>query len=138
MPPWSWRGRRPRKARLVLGARVPQRVDQLAAAVPTDVWQAFLIQEGSQGPLVAEFAFHRRVAVRAGMPGPDVWIVLRWTWGRLRNSRSISVMRQGTYQAARWSGSLARAGLSNRYCWVHLIYTLRGKAQAVLIIRIEL
>jgi DDE superfamily endonuclease len=33
-PPWSGRGRRPRKARLVPGALAPQRVDQLAAAVP--------------------------------------------------------------------------------------------------------
>jgi hypothetical protein len=30
---------------------------------------------------VAEFTFHRGVAVRAGVPGPDVWIVLRRTWG---------------------------------------------------------
>jgi SRSO17 transposase len=81
VPPWSGRGRRPRKARLVPGALAPQRVDQLAAAVPPEAWQAFLIKEGSKGPLVAEFAFHRGVAVRAGLPGPDVWIVLRRTWG---------------------------------------------------------
>ena len=81
VPPWSGRGRRPRKARLVPGALAPQRVDQLAAAVPPDAWQAFLIKEGSKGPLVAEFAFHRGVAVRASLPGPDVWIVLRRTWG---------------------------------------------------------
>jgi SRSO17 transposase len=30
---------------------------------------------------VAEGAFHRGVAVRAGLPGPDVWIVLRRPWG---------------------------------------------------------
>jgi hypothetical protein len=65
----------------VPSALAPQRVDQLAAAVPTDGWQAFLIKEGSKGPLVAEFAFHRAVAVRAGLPGPDVWLVLRRTWG---------------------------------------------------------
>jgi hypothetical protein len=65
----------------VPGALAPQRVDQLVAAVPPDAWQAFLIKEGSKGPLVAEFACCRGVAVRAGLPGPDVWIVLRRTWG---------------------------------------------------------
>jgi SRSO17 transposase len=81
VPVWAGRGRRPRKARLVPGALAPQRVDQPAAAVPADGWQAFLIKEGSQGPLVAEFAFHRAVAVRGGLPGPDVWLVMRRTWG---------------------------------------------------------
>src|SRR5262249_9794401 len=81
VPPWSGRGRRPRKAHRVPGALTPQRVDQLAAAVPPDAWQAFLIKAGSKGPLVAEGAFHRGVAGRAGLPGPDVWIVLRRTWG---------------------------------------------------------
>src|SRR5262249_49303178 len=31
--------------------------------------------------LVAECPCHRGVAVRAGVPGPDVWLVLRRTWG---------------------------------------------------------
>ncbi len=35
------------------------------------------IQDGSQGPLVAEVACVRAVAVRDGLPGPDVWVVLR-------------------------------------------------------------
>lgn len=75
------RGRRPRKARLVPGAPAPQRVDQVAAVVPPDAWQAFLITEGSQGPWVAECACQRGVAVRAGLPGPDGWIVVRRTGG---------------------------------------------------------
>jgi len=49
--------------------------------VPTEGWQAFLIKEGSKGPLVAEFTFQRGVAVRGGLPGPDVWIVFRRTLG---------------------------------------------------------
>lgn len=81
VPAWSGRGRRPRKARLVPGEAAPQRVDQLAAAVPMDGWQPYLSKEGSKGPLVAEFAFHRGVAVRAGLPGPDGWIILRRAWG---------------------------------------------------------
>jgi SRSO17 transposase len=77
VPTWRGRGRRPRKARLVPGEPAPQRVDQLAAAVPLDAWPPYLIKEGSKGPLVAEFAFQRGVAVRAGLPGPDVWLVFR-------------------------------------------------------------
>ena len=81
VPAWAGRGRRPRQARVVPGALAPQRVDQLATVVPTDGWQPYLIKEGSQGPLVAEFACHRGVAVRAGLPGPDVWIVFRRALG---------------------------------------------------------
>jgi SRSO17 transposase len=77
VPAWSGRGRRPRKVRLVPGAPAPQRVEQLAAALPTEAWHPYRINEGSKGPLVAEFAFQRGVAVRAGLPGPDVWIVFR-------------------------------------------------------------
>jgi SRSO17 transposase len=80
-PAWSGRGRRPHKARLVPGAPAPQRVDQLAATLPAEAWQPALIKEGSKGPLVAEFAFQRGVAVRAGLPGPDVWLVFRRTLG---------------------------------------------------------
>lgn len=81
VPAWTGRGRRPRKARLVPEAPAPQRVDQLAAAVPPEEWQAFLIKEGSKGPLVANFACQRGVAVRGGLPGPDVWMVFRRTLG---------------------------------------------------------
>jgi SRSO17 transposase len=82
VPAWSGRGRRPRTARLVRGEPAPQRVDQLAAAVPPQGWQPCLIKEGSKGPLVAEFVCQRGVAVRAGLPGPDVWFVFRRTLGK--------------------------------------------------------
>jgi SRSO17 transposase len=81
VPAWTGRGRRPHKARLVPGVPAPQRVDQLATAVPTAEWQSFLIKEGSKGPLVAEFAFRRGVTMRDGLPGPDVWMVFRRTLG---------------------------------------------------------
>jgi SRSO17 transposase len=81
LPAAAGRGRRPRKPRLVSGEPTPQRVDQLAATRPITAWQPYLIKEGSKGPLVAEFAFCRGVAVRAGLPGPDVWIVFRRALG---------------------------------------------------------
>ncbi len=67
------------RLRLAPGAPAPVRVDALAAALPPSAWQVAQIQDGSKGPLVAEVAFVRAVAVRDGLPGPDVWVVLRRT-----------------------------------------------------------
>lgn len=77
VPEWKGRGRRPTKEQLVAGEPAPQRVAELAATIPEDEWKAYLIKEGSKGPIVAEFAFRRVIAVRDEMPGPDVWLVLR-------------------------------------------------------------
>jgi len=65
------------RARLVPGAPTARRVDALAARRPPSAWQVAQIQDGSKGPLVAEVAFVRAVAVRDGLPGPDVWVVFR-------------------------------------------------------------
>lgn len=77
VPAWKGRGRRPSKEQLVAGEPAPQRVDELADTIPEDEWKAYLIKEGSKGPIVAEFAFRRVIAVRDELPGPDVWLVLR-------------------------------------------------------------
>jgi SRSO17 transposase len=76
-PVGSGRGRRRSKVHLRPGEPTPQRVDPLAAAAPMDEWPPCLITEDSEGPLVAEFAVQREVAVCAGLLGPDVWGVLR-------------------------------------------------------------
>jgi SRSO17 transposase len=52
-------------------------VAQVAAHVADQAWHLAVIKEGSQGPLVAQFATRRVVAVRDGVPGPEVWLVLR-------------------------------------------------------------
>jgi SRSO17 transposase len=65
------------RLRLAPGAPDPVRVDALASGLPADAWRPALIHEGSKGPLVAEVACLRGVAVRDGLPGPDVWVVLR-------------------------------------------------------------
>ena len=77
LPPWRGRGRRPQRARLVAGAPEARTVLSVAAALPTAAWTRQTIKEGSQGPMVAEFAALRVVAVRDTLPGPDVWVVLR-------------------------------------------------------------
>jgi SRSO17 transposase len=76
-PATGKKGGRFTRLRLAPGAPAPVRVDALATALPTAAWQVAQIQEGSKGPLLAEVAFVRAVAVRDGLPGPDVWLALR-------------------------------------------------------------
>src|SRR5712692_540794 len=77
VPPWRGRGRHPQRERLVEGAPEARTVLEVAASLPTEAWTRQTIKEGSQGPMVAECATLRVVAVRDAVPGPDVWLVLR-------------------------------------------------------------
>ena len=81
VPPWSGQGRKPTKARLRPGQPKPERVDEMAKALPPKKWGAYQIKEGSKGPLVAEFAFVRVFPTRDGRPGPAQWLVLRRSLG---------------------------------------------------------
>jgi len=77
VPDWGGRGRKPTKERLVEGEPPPERVDEISTTIPAGEWKPYLIKEGSKGPMVAEFVFRRVVATRDGLPGPEVWLVLR-------------------------------------------------------------
>ena len=77
IPPRRGRGRRPQRERLVDGAPQARTVLEVAGALPAEAWTRQTIKEGSQGPMVAEFAAIRVVAVRDTLPGPEVWLVLR-------------------------------------------------------------
>jgi len=77
IPPWRGRRRRPQRERLMEGAPEARTVLEVAATLPTTAWTRQTIKEGSQEPMVAEFATLRVVAVREALPGPDVWFVLR-------------------------------------------------------------
>jgi SRSO17 transposase len=77
VPAWSGRGRKPSREQLVDPAAAPQTVAAVAAALPAGAWSRQCIKEGSKGPIAADFALRRVVAVREGLPGPDVWLVLR-------------------------------------------------------------
>jgi SRSO17 transposase len=81
IPPAPARGRPPTHPRLCAGAPPPVRVDQLVTQVPRRRWQRYVIKEGAKGPLVAEFACVRAVAVREGLLGPAVWVVYRRSLG---------------------------------------------------------
>jgi SRSO17 transposase len=77
VPEWSGQGRKPTRERLVAGEPEAQEVKLIAASLPADAWTRHTIKEGSKGTLVADFAALRVVAVRDGLPGPQVWLVLR-------------------------------------------------------------
>jgi SRSO17 transposase len=81
VPPGSGQGHPPSRERLQPGQPAAQRVDEVAASLPDDAWQPYRIKEGSKGPLVAEFACLRAVAVRDQLPGPEVWLILRRSLG---------------------------------------------------------
>lgn len=77
VPVWSGRGRKPTRAQVVAGAEEPQLIAALAASLPASAWSQQIIKEGSKGPIVALFATLRVSGVREGLPGPEVWLILR-------------------------------------------------------------
>lgn len=77
VPEWSGSGRRPTQLRLVEGEPDAITVTEVAQTLPSDSWQRLKIKEGTKGPIVADFACLRVVAVRQALPGPDVWLIFR-------------------------------------------------------------
>lgn len=77
VPAWSGRGRKPTRTQLLDPTLLPDPGADLAGQLPAAAWERQVIQQGSQGPLVAECAFVRVIAVRDGLPGPEVTLVLR-------------------------------------------------------------
>ena len=76
-PDWSGQGRKPTRVQLCPGQPQAQEVAAIAAALPPDQWTRQTIKEGTKGTLLADFAALRVVAVRDGLPGPQVWLVFR-------------------------------------------------------------
>jgi SRSO17 transposase len=77
LPVYAGRGRPPTQPRLAPDAPPPQTVAQLAAHLPASAWQLHALKEGAKGLIVAQIALCRVVAVRDGLPGPQLWLVLR-------------------------------------------------------------
>ena len=76
---WGRTGGGPKQTRPRLGPGEPPALSvvTMAAQLASTAWKRLVIKEGSKGPMRAEFACVRCVAVRDGLPGPDVWLVLR-------------------------------------------------------------
>jgi SRSO17 transposase len=73
----SGKGRPRTKERLLPESPLPLTVAALAAQFAPAQWHRYRVREGAKGPLVADFAAVRAVAVRDGLPGPEVWVLLR-------------------------------------------------------------
>ena len=110
VPP-NWEGRPPpqrkqTRSRLAPGAEQAQTVAAIAEQLPIKKWKRLVIKEGSKGPLEADFVAVRAVAVRGGLPGPDVWLVLRRSCsdGELKAYVSNAAARTRVETFARISG----------------------------------
>ncbi len=77
VPPWKGRGRRPTRLRLRHPTDKAVTVQSLVVQIPVPAWTRATIKEGSKGPIVCDFAFLRVVESRAGLPGPDLWLIIR-------------------------------------------------------------
>lgn len=75
VPEWKGHGPRPTRRQLAADEPPPQRVDNIS--LPPEHYQRYTLHEGSKGPLVADVASIRVLAVRNGLPGPEVWLVIR-------------------------------------------------------------
>ena len=77
VPAWAGRGRQPTRARVVAGTPAPHTVVVVAESLPAAHWSRPTRKEGRKGPIVADGAALRGSAVREGLPGPEVWLMIR-------------------------------------------------------------
>ena len=77
VPPWQGCGRRPTRLRLCQPTDQAVTVQSLVAHIPAPAWTRATIKESSKGPIVCDFAFLRVVESRGGLPGSDLWLIIR-------------------------------------------------------------
>jgi SRSO17 transposase len=77
IPAWKGRGRHPTRLRLRNPSETAVPIQAIVAQVPQPAWARATIKEGSKGPIVCDFAFLRVLESRGGLPGPEVWVVIR-------------------------------------------------------------
>ena len=77
LPPWSGKGRKPVREKLEEGEPAAQTVAALISTLAPEQWSRQLIQEGSKGPIMADFVALRVINVRNCLPGQSVWLVCR-------------------------------------------------------------
>jgi SRSO17 transposase len=77
LPKWKGRGRHPTRLRLRNANQHPLQVQQLVRDIPPKGWLRATIKEGSQGPIVCDFAFVRVTESRGNLPAPQLWLIIR-------------------------------------------------------------
>jgi SRSO17 transposase len=78
LPQWAWE---PKPTRAQTNAAATT-VETLAKRLPAEAWKIVNLRVGANGPVAFEFARWRCWAIRAGRPGPPVWIVVRRSLAR--------------------------------------------------------
>ncbi len=77
VPPYSGRGRRPKRLRLSSSQARPKTVSDLARSAK-DLWQSVVLGEGAKGPIVAQVLCLRVYPSRNGLPrDSSVWLFIR-------------------------------------------------------------
>jgi SRSO17 transposase len=77
IPKWSGHGRHPTRLRLRDSRKYPIPVKQLVKKIQKQDWVRAVLKEGSQGPIVCDFAFLRVTESRGGLPAGQLWLIIR-------------------------------------------------------------
>jgi SRSO17 transposase len=77
VPASQARGRHRSKVRLAEGAAPAQNVKEVVAGWPEGRWQSLTVAAGEKGLISDDWACQRVVETRAGLPGPDAWLIAR-------------------------------------------------------------
>ena len=77
VPHWSGHGRHPTRLRLRDPRKHPIPVQQLVKKIQKQDWVRAVVKEGSQGPIVCDFAFLRMTESRGGLPAAELWLIIR-------------------------------------------------------------
>ena len=77
LPEYTGQGRPPTLRQRAQDAPSACTVAALAAHLPADAWTIHALKAGAKGLILASIARLRVVTVREGLPGPQVWLVLR-------------------------------------------------------------
>ncbi|MHA1962704.1 MAG: IS701 family transposase [Candidatus Thorarchaeota archaeon] len=107
IPTYSGRGRPAEKEQVLAGEEPPVHVSDIAND-PELEWETTILAEGAQGPIIAQLCFMRVVEYRDGLPGKDLWLVMRRdTDGKLRYAFSnapVDISKEELRQALtmRW------------------------------------
>jgi SRSO17 transposase len=103
--------RRGRPCTQPMVVEAPQRVDEVVAALPVKAWRAVTVAEGSQGPLVYEYAELTVWLSEEGLPGPPERLLVRRTLGqepevkyhRSNAPQSVPLPKVAAVRGRRWT-----------------------------------
>lgn len=107
-------GRKPMRGRATTKPKVatkPVRVDEMAGGLPASAWRRVTVAEGSQGPLIYEYAEVRVWFSEGGLPsGPERLLVRRslgqepeWKYHRTNAPAEVAVATVAGVRSKRWS-----------------------------------